>query len=115
MSFSKESIKSFIKKLKPHGNYTLDTVTSFTSDPKIAENYSGHFCSVAIRIKHNHSGLSICDLSAMYSESEVLVPKDTEYEITNIPKEVKAGQINHIDLEEISIGSENLPLSQVKS
>jgi len=103
MSFSEKSIKSFIQQLKPHGDYTLDSVTSFTSDPKVAETYSGHCYQVVIRVKHNHSGISIKDFSAMYSEKEVLVPKGTKYEVTHLPKEVKVGQINYIDLEEISI------------
>ena len=103
MSFSEKSIKSFIQQLKPHGDYTLDSVTSFTSDPKIAETYSGHCYPVVIRVKHNHSGVSISDFSAMYSEREVLVPKGTKYEVTHVPKEVKLGEVNYIDLEEISI------------
>lgn len=107
MSFSEKSIKSFIQQLKPHGDYTLDSLTSFTSDPKIAETYSGHCYQVVIRVKHNHSGVSISDFSAMYSESEVLVPKGTKYEVTNVPKEVKVGQINYVDLEEISITEES--------
>ncbi|NEP88572.1 MAG: hypothetical protein F6K18_18000 [Okeania sp. SIO2C2] len=103
MSFSEKSIKSFIQELKPHGDYTLDSVTSFTSDPKVAETYSGHCYQVVIRVKHNHSGISIEDFSAMYSEKEVLVPKGTKYEVMNVPKEVKLGEVNYIDLEEISI------------
>ncbi|NET43520.1 ADP-ribosyltransferase [Okeania sp. SIO2B3] len=107
MSFSEKSIKSFIQQLKPHGDYTLDSVTSFTSDPKIAETYSGHCYQVVIRVKHNHSGVSISDFSAMYSEREVLVPKGTKYEVTNVPQEVKAGEINYIDLEEIAVKGDN--------
>ncbi len=107
MSFSEKSIKSFIKQLKPHGDYTLDSVTSFTSDPKIAETYSGHCYQVVIRVKHNHSGVSISDFSAMYSEKEVLVPKGTKYEVTHIPDRVKVGEINYVDLEEISIEGDN--------
>ena len=107
MSFSEKSIKPFIQQLKPHENYTLDSVTSFTSDPKVAETYSGHCYQVVIRVKHNHSGVSISDFSAMYSESEVLVPKGTKYEIVSVPKDVKPGEINYIDLEEVSIGKEN--------
>lgn len=107
LSFSEKSIESFIQQLKPHGDYTLDSVTSFTSDPKIAETYSGHCYQVVIRVKHNHSGVSISDFSAMYSEREVLVPKGTKYEVMNVPKEVKPGQINYIDLEEVEIGKES--------
>ncbi|MGK7918800.1 MAG: ADP-ribosyltransferase [Trichodesmium sp.] len=103
MSFSEKSIKSFIQKLKPHGDYTIDSVTSFTSDPKIAETYSGHCYQVVIRVKHNHSGISISDFSAMYSEKEVLVPKGTKYEVTHIPDQLKVGEINYVDLEEISL------------
>ena len=107
MSFSEKSIKSFIQKLKPHGDYTLDSVTSFTSDPKVAETYSGHCYQVVIRVKHNHSGISIEDFSAMYSEKEVLVPKGTKYEVMNLPKELKLGEVNYVDLEEISIEGDN--------
>ncbi|MDJ0556922.1 MAG: ADP-ribosyltransferase [Microcoleaceae cyanobacterium MO_207.B10] len=107
MSFSEKSIKPFIQQLKPHEDYTLDSVTSFTSDPKIAETYSGHCYQVVIRVKHNHSGVSISDFSAMYSEREVLVPKGTKYEVMNVPKEVKHGQINYIDLEEVEIAEES--------
>lgn len=107
MSFSEKSINAFIEQLKPHGDYTLDCVTSFTSDPKIAETYSGHCYQVVIRVKHNHSGVSISDFSAMYTESEVLVPKGTKYEVMNVPKEVKAGQINYIELEEVEIFQES--------
>ncbi|MGB3509617.1 MAG: ADP-ribosyltransferase [Microcoleaceae cyanobacterium] len=99
MSFSEKSIKSFIQQLKPHGDYTLDSVTSFTCDSKIAETYSGHYYQVVIRVKHNHSGVSISDFSAMYSEREVLVSKGTKYEVMNVPKEFKPGEINYIDLE----------------
>ncbi|MEM1171460.1 MAG: hypothetical protein AAGJ08_20860 [Cyanobacteria bacterium P01_H01_bin.35] len=43
----------------------------------------------------------------MYSEREVLVPKGTKYEVTYVPNQVKLGEVNYIDLEEISIEGNN--------
>ncbi len=104
MSLSEASIQCFIEQLKNHNlSYTLEAMSSFTSDLKVAENYSGSCYPVILRVKKNQSGVSIQDFSAMYSECEVLVPKGTHYIVINLPEKIESGKINYIDLQEVSI------------
>ncbi|MEL7035892.1 MAG: ADP-ribosyltransferase domain-containing protein [Cyanobacteria bacterium J06592_8] len=101
LSLGKKSIQPFIERLEKSERYTLEAMASFTCSPSVAENYSGSCYSVVLRVQGNHSGVSIRNFSAMYTEEEVLVPKDTQYQVVNLPEKFERGKINYIDLREI--------------
>ena len=96
-----EKLQGFLKNLDQNGGYGIDSMTSFTSDEFVAEDYASSRYPVMMRIKNNHSGIAIEEFSALYAENEVLVPKGTKYRVTHIPEAIEAGEILYIEMEEI--------------
>ncbi|MGK7928987.1 MAG: ADP-ribosyltransferase [Spirulina sp.] len=97
-----EARQEFIQKLEENGSYTLEAISSFTSDIEVAKVYAGKRYPVLLRVRENHSGVSIEDFSAMYCEKEILLPKGTQYEVLAISQSLEVGEIVAIDLLEIS-------------
>ncbi|MFO7030234.1 hypothetical protein B9T07_09340 [Limnospira fusiformis CCALA 023] len=99
--FSKlEKLQSFLTLIQRNGGYTIDSMTSFTSDELVAEDYAYSAYPVIIRIKNNISGISIQEF-LIYSENEIIIPKGTKYRVTHLPKVIEPEEILYIDMEEI--------------
>jgi hypothetical protein len=96
-----EKLQAFLKNIQDNGGYAIDSMTSFTSDEYVAEDYASSRYPVMMRIKNNRSGISIREFSALYAESEVLVPKGTQYRVTHISEDIEDEEILYIDMEEI--------------
>jgi hypothetical protein len=96
-----EKLQAFLDKIRTNGGHAIDSMTSFTSDEFVAEDYASSRYPVMMRIKNNRSGISIQEFSALYTEREVLVPKGTQYRLTHISENIEAGEILYIDMEEI--------------
>lgn len=96
-----EKLKSFLTLIEKNGGYTIDSMTTFTCDDFVAEDYAYSRYPVVIRIKNNISGISIKEFLSIYSENEIIVPKGTQYRLTHLPKVIEPEEVLYIDMEEV--------------
>lgn len=87
-----EKAEAFLKKLKETSDYELPAMSSFSSTPKIADNFARSRTKMGMKGRvpmvlavENKSGASIRSLSEKTKEDEVLVPKSVRYRLKGEP------------------------------
>lgn len=70
--------------LEPGTEFSLQAMSSFSSNQKIAERFAGGSEGVVIKVKQNTQGVSIKNISTFAEEDEVLVPKNTKYRVVSV-------------------------------
>jgi hypothetical protein len=94
------NLTEFIDQLKSAEGLTIRSVSSFSSNFKVAEQFAGRRGerNAIIAVKSNRSGSSIRNIAVMPGEDEVLIPKGTRYRY--IGERIKDG-ITIYEVEEI--------------
>jgi hypothetical protein len=74
------NLKEMIDQIKSPEGLTIRSVSSFSSNPKVATDFANmRDEGVVIAVKSNRSGASIRNIALLPKEDEVIVPKGTRY------------------------------------